>query len=543
MRQGPAGPAATWGLALLGVVFATLALIRVYWGADRFVDVLLWDESIYLARGADLAAKGLTGAQSDAFLYALYYRGLLAITGDPVAAYLVNYAATPFLVAALLVVLLVRTMPGEGAMPLIVPVFLFAIAHHQFMLWPRISVFLAVVVLAGLLVAERVRDRARSSIVLALAMIVASYVRQEMLIAAALALVHAVAVRRTVLPLAGATVLLVVALATWPGHPALETGERQSIAMAQHLAARIVATTGVDTDPLVESDRIVGATFGPDTPWWRWPLTAPAVVADHLAHNLAVMPREAARFLAHPPLLLPSMMTSGARIEAAAIGVAIAALFGAALVRRRSAFTGLAGALSARLAVVAAPGLVAAIVLYPHQHYLFVAFVAALVLIGTAIGALRLGARLSSGASMLVALGLLAATPTPFTSHLERRVPAAAEALPTRATIAAIRGLGLAGPYVLIADGAGLRAYLPGATGEATLIDKGPRPFAAFLAAVDPDVVVYAPWVGRLGDFRSDASLAAFLDRPLDAGFRPLRVPGADRIVFVHRRVSCARCP
>ncbi|MBM3485392.1 MAG: hypothetical protein FJX67_01990 [Alphaproteobacteria bacterium] len=307
--------------------------------------------------------------------------------------------------------------------------------------------------------------------------------------------------------------------------------------------ATIATLRGFGFDPLVEFGDVVGAVFGPGAPWWRWPLVAPSVVVDHVAHNLAMLPREAVRFLAHPPLLVPATIEHGARIEAAAIGITILAIVAAALMRRRVAFIRLARPLAARLAVVVSPGIIAAILLYPHQHYLFVGFIAALALLGTAIGALRLGAGWSPGVAALVALALLAATPAPFTSHLERRSPAEAKPLATRATIAAIGALGLAGPYTLLADGLGLRAYLPGATGDAILIDKGRRPFAAFLAAVDPDLVVHAAWVGRLHDFRNEATLAAFLADPGAAGFRAVPVPGTDRTVFVHRRVACPCCP
>ncbi|MGE3936096.1 MAG: hypothetical protein AB7F67_22735 [Rhodospirillaceae bacterium] len=541
----PAGAA----ILLLFVPFVLFCHWRIYAGAWGALDIGLWDESVYLAYGVELNLRNAGAFGADALLYRAWYRLLGLFYADRIDVYMANWVAMPLAVAALMGLWLRRATPTRSLVVLCAPVFLFLISVRTFELWPRVTLFLAAVALATLILVRRARMPAGAFVVVAAGAFAASYVRGEMLLATVVALAVAAALawrlpprQRTQVALGVASVVAgAVALMALFAHPALDNGLRQDIAMAQHLSIAWVRLTGSTLDGFRDYETIIPQIFGDERRWWRWPLVAPGFVAAHVADNALRLPAAAAAFLVHPPLVVPGGRAAQIA-EAAAVGLALLALFGRLAWRDGRGFVRRHAVALGAMAVLALPQLAAALVLYPHGHYLLLPFVLALLVVGLALADLRVGEGWPAARTVFLAVVAVLLTPRAFPGFYEARHarPDGAAARPTIETIRFVRDLRFARPVRLLTHDYGYAAYLPGvAVMETTLQQKGDRLFALYLTGIRADVIVVDGSVGRQARYRDDTSWKNFIANPEAAGWRRLAVPGAGRELLIRATLRC----
>src|SRR5258708_27418370 len=130
-----------------GVVLLALALAgwNLTYGLQDLIDIGMFDEGLYLYHGVTLL-HGLPGADA-APLYAVWYFILSLLQPDRAALYYLNYKLMTVLPVLLLYLVLRRYK--VGLIPATVIAFFFLIESINLPVWPKVSHFSVILILAS----------------------------------------------------------------------------------------------------------------------------------------------------------------------------------------------------------------------------------------------------------------------------------------------------------------------------------------------------------------------------------------------------------
>ncbi|HRF79349.1 MAG TPA: hypothetical protein PL070_04610 [Flavobacteriales bacterium] len=510
-----------WLLNAARVLFFSLCLVVAWYHTQR-MDIGLYDETAYLQRGAKIDTIGLPTADM-APLYSLWYRFLQLLIGDPVQRYFANQFITVALLPIGTYLLLLQLGTTQRA-SFITSIFLL-FSTLNVLNWPRVSVFAMLVLLTGLLLALRSRDRDRqwASVVSAIAVCV--FIRPEFALSlgcAFLLWLADLARRRKSLNLAawmpvaftGAfALLLFLAL----GDPF--ANGRSMVAFGQHYALNVAETTDSTTDPWTNWEAIARKDLGTTASVSQALRNAPEKIVWHLGTNL----RNTAATLAR--MLLPA----GARVSRMAMllilimvgAVAILAWKGADRTWRSHGFFVVASA------VICLPAVLSAIIIYPRQHYLI--FPVSLLIILFVNQAYPRNAHrprwamVPAIAAVLIMLLYLRIHPEPLPR-------------PVLATINALRTLPADTELVILDADGGYDAYL-GSGAKRIIAQNKDRGFDEFIAQHGIHVIVASPRLLNDHRYQTDPTWRAFLNGLNDHGFRKVSVNGTGTTLYIARTI------
>lgn len=533
IRQTPQWLAARLpDLILLTALF--VAALRFVAPVEQFSDVLLYDESDYLYYGAALLQNGLP-TPDWAPLYALWYFGLSLIEPDRVALYYLN-----FQLLCLLLPLALYTVLRRFAVPpplAATAAFLFLIAQANLPMWPRVSHFALLIVLASLSVAASLRSRASAFAVGAFGALLAAYARPDLALAAVLlslaTLFALVAERKQGRPpayalLSGLALSGLGLIAVFG--PPIGDGYRSFAAFAQHFGLNWVRWTGSSLSPWTNPFEIIALAFG-DVQSIGGALRAdPTLFARHIFSNLARAPQAFFDlFFVHANLVLPIEQRAREAWIVLLVSLGAACVFGW---RRREQLGERFRALVPLWVILGAylPGLlIANLVIYPRNHYLLILGVLALV------GILALFGRTDSGRNgrtlpLSVALALVLMIVLPPTTSILPAAPVKANL----ATISAIADLSLAGPVQILEAEGGYHTYLGASFSRVAEYDKN-GPFAAWAAERRINLIVLSDRLENDSRLRDDPEWQRLLADPGAQGYVALPVADTNRTLLVHQ--------
>jgi len=155
-----------------------LAAWRLSWSIESFVDIGLHDETGYLRSGVSLWENGLPGAQWGP-LYCVWYWVLHLFESDPIRLYYLNYRVLA-VVIPLLIYLAARRFSVARSLALLAAfLYLVSPAPH---VWPRVSHFALLVMLACLVATASCRRPLLAQTLLALGFLAASFCRPELFV-------------------------------------------------------------------------------------------------------------------------------------------------------------------------------------------------------------------------------------------------------------------------------------------------------------------------------------------------------------------------
>ncbi len=150
---------------------------KYIYGLEKILDVGLYDESTYLYNGVTLFVNGLPGAQA-APLYAIWYYLLSLIQPDTIQLYSLNYKVFTVLTPILLYILL-RNQDVHPISSAIIS-FFFLISDANWTMWPKVSHFSLIIILAFLILATYRKISLFSSLAFILiGSLLSSYARPE----------------------------------------------------------------------------------------------------------------------------------------------------------------------------------------------------------------------------------------------------------------------------------------------------------------------------------------------------------------------------
>ena len=372
------------GLLLMLLLGLSLKMSHDVW---RVRDLGCEDEAAYMMVGSLIPLLGPPPADL-APLYCLWYRALLVVQPDPARLFYLNWQMLAFLLSAG-AYLLCRAAGGGRAAGLLAGFLVLASGLVEVYPYPT---YLAVAILAfGTALASRARSWPWALMVLALTLLLASYVRPEfavsfvLLAVVALALAARMVARQPrqavrlvfpVLVVLGAGGLFVRGL----GNPL--GGGRSFIAFGQHYALNVVTAEKLSLLPWIHFERLVARDFGEVSTIGEACRAHPRAMLWHLSVNARHLPG-ALRELVESKLDLPPGAWS---VLVALLGGA--ALFGGAglVIGQRALDRGGLAVVLVMLALLLIPTAASVLVIHPRAHYLMPVVVFSIALLVAGLG-------------------------------------------------------------------------------------------------------------------------------------------------------------
>ncbi len=158
----------------VSICMIILCGIKVTWNLEQNMDILFWDESIYLKRGTlmfDFIPKDWGP------FYSLWYKFLSVFISDNVTLYYFNFKLTTILIV-LAIYLLLLSCGTQRTLAFILSLFFLA-SFINLPVWPRISHFCIILLLTGLVIAKQFSTITEKFIVLSIALLISAYARPE----------------------------------------------------------------------------------------------------------------------------------------------------------------------------------------------------------------------------------------------------------------------------------------------------------------------------------------------------------------------------
>jgi hypothetical protein len=152
--------------------------VKWAWGLSTHNDILFGDEVEYMRNGMDLFSI-IRNDWGPA--YNIWYKVLSFFTSDPIQLYFLNYAAGSILAGVLLYVVLTRYRFNQTLAVYLSLCFL--ISETNINTWPRVSHFIVIVLLTGLIASTYLTSVAKKCLVFSTTCFIASYARPDLLFA------------------------------------------------------------------------------------------------------------------------------------------------------------------------------------------------------------------------------------------------------------------------------------------------------------------------------------------------------------------------
>ena len=159
----------------LGIALLIVCGIKICWNLQNYMDVLFWDESLYLYRGTcmfDFIPKDWGPS------YSLWYKILSLFIQDKIQLYYFNFTFTTILISIALFMLLLSSGVQRIISFMLAMIFLSSFINLP--VWPRISHFCILIIISGVLLAKYSKTTLFKFSVMSFAFLICSYARPEL---------------------------------------------------------------------------------------------------------------------------------------------------------------------------------------------------------------------------------------------------------------------------------------------------------------------------------------------------------------------------
>lgn len=158
-----------------GIFLIVLCGINASTDLEKVMDVVFWDESLYLSRGLSMFQKIPRDWGPS---YSLWYKFLSFFNSDRIELYYLNFKLTSILISVSFFLLLMAC-GIQRILAFIFSVF-FLGSFINLPLWPRVSHFCIIVLIAGILVAKYQKTIVSKFVIFSFALLVCSFARPEL---------------------------------------------------------------------------------------------------------------------------------------------------------------------------------------------------------------------------------------------------------------------------------------------------------------------------------------------------------------------------
>ncbi|MBF0487614.1 MAG: hypothetical protein HQK98_05575 [Nitrospirae bacterium] len=528
-------------LADIAMVFAVvLAGIKLAYGLERFLDIGLYDESVYLYKGVMLASLGIPPPDSGP-LYKAWYWFLSLFVKDNIKLYYLNYRIMA-IAPAVLFYCLMRTYRTPMVVSLVVT-FFYLISFGNLSVWPKPSHF-AIVIALGLFTIKRyIPSNSKSALFLAGGALLMSYARPEFFMSYVMFIgfyiVHAILKRRVMLwkeelPTLILLTVMSLSLFTIFGVPVSGENNRSWNAFGQHFSLNLSKWQHTDKNPWLDWETIVREPFGHAHSVTGAFVINPSAFIKHAAYNIVGLVHTVfGVFLMHFNVILPSRTGAKFVMEGyvlAALLIVAGFYFRKRLVRNFRENFNESKMILLFSSFIVAPSLISLVIIYPRYHYalivgVFAAFVAAVVLSSKAPQQIQKNAAISY--ALLFVLLTPYSSPNPYFNYTSNRGQ-----LQNVETIRFIRALNISKPVNMLEAEGGIAYYLGHNYGWIADWSKNTG-FYQFLKSNGINMIVLSEALHSDSRFASDKQWHDFLSNPRGFGFIQLDVRGTTRQLLV----------
>jgi len=499
----------------------------------EFLDIGLYDESVYLNRGVHI--WDVFPDPQGAPIYAIWYFLLSLIQQDTLSLYYMNYKVMTTLLPVMFYIAL-RSYRVSWVLAFILSIGLLYSAAN-FPVWPKVSHFAIILLLFGFSIAALCSRKVNKAAVMLVTTLLVSYVRPEVflsfvLLAALFSFLFFKTIRGA--PVYGSTLLLVVLVLTAIlvislGTP-MGSGGRSMVAFGQHYSLNWVRWNADKRDPWTSWGDIVESEFGEVSSPAQAVARNPSAVLRHVASNLMVLPSTIWSMFGnpHPPNSRLSL--------AIAVCLLLTGAFGAVSLRKQTPLRYMAQlsenwrssyVTSISVVAIVLPGIISIIFIYPREHYVLIVGVFFVFLVAVLFGRQMSTDRHQLNYAAFVfacILPVLTARPA-FDSRLEAPQP-------VLDTILFLRTWDLKMPVSLLEVDGGYAIYL-----NRNFVWKHRR-VPVELDSKTTDVVVWSHRFGNQSNVLNSHEWKLFRSDPEAFGFVRLNIPNVqDRVLFVKREV------
>jgi hypothetical protein len=528
------------------ILLIILAGLKLTHGLEHVLDIALYDESGYLYAGVNLAEKGLM-PPAWAPLYGIWYYFLSFFTPDNVLLYYLNYRVLTILPSVLLYLVLrayVRSL--WIALPI---AWLFLIAMGNVSTWPKPSHFALCIILTFLLLGRKLLSPTRSTLFMAVAALLCSYVRPEFFLTFVLLTgVYFFLLwrnRQQMQPFnefvtAAFGLLACFALIALFNLALLDTRNNRSFeAFAQHFAINWNTWNDPDIDPWIDYEQAIVSSFGKVDSVSAAVHNNPAAFARHIFTNVIQGPHTLFQLLfVHYNILLPARHSWAAHLEGYFILVGLVSLLMWSSSSWRQCFFShfrQNRLLLVYLMLFITPGVMSAVLIYPRNHYLLIPGVlitiaGVLLLTGPASHLVQTFPWHRRWYPVLLGGLLIIITPNIATDWYPTHSSSAR--LETVQTIQFIRALQINTHVNLLEAEGGYYIYLGDHFQRISHASKDIG-FNSFVDQHDIDMIIVSSQLRSDIRYAHDPEWHAFLDNPTAAGYSALEVPETDRLVIM----------
>lgn len=495
-------------------------------GVDRVVDVLFYDESLYLLAGVKLAARGLYCPECGplyAPLYNAWYFLLSFLTRDNLSLYWLNYKIVTIIPVLLSYVLLRKNNVSLLVSTAIAVVVLTSAANLP--VWPKPSHFGVIVALLFLIPASRASSFPRVLALGALGAFLTAYVRPEYFLTSVLLVLVLVAgialksdwrTRKEFLDLGG-LLLVVAAIIAVVGLPV--SGSRSVCAFGQHFALYWVSWTGSELHPWVDWETILAQNFGQVHGMLDVVRNNPQMFLKHVGQNLVGL-------VSNFGMLFPSFLF-GDKLSKIALVLLVGWVFFARRSGFRLNFTRQKGYILIVFLFLLS-GLIAIVTVYPRPHY----FVFPVFLVTTSL-ALLLSGREEARESLpmryvlILALLVLAVTPSPYVNQ-------GGEAQENVRTIRLVQNFRITKPVNILEAEGGFDIYMGNNFSRIGESEKNAG-FREFVTARNIGMIVVTKLLATDIRFKNDPEWQDFLRRYEEYGYFQAQAQGSETRVLARK--------
>ncbi|WP_420265573.1 hypothetical protein [Candidatus Magnetominusculus dajiuhuensis] len=528
-------------LADIAMVFAVvLAGIKLTYGLERFLDIGLYDESVYLYKGVMLASLGIPPPDSGP-LYKAWYWVLSLFVKDNIKLYYLNYRIMAIAPAVLLYCLM-RTYRTPMVVSLVVT-FFYLISFGNLSVWPKPSHFAIVIALALFTIKRHIPSNSKSALFLAGGTLLMSYARPEFFMSYVMFIgfyiVYAILKRRVMLwreELPALILLAVMSLSLFTifGVPVSGENNRSWNAFGQHFSLNLSKWQHTDKNPWLDWETIVREPFGDAHSVAGAFIINPSAFIKHAGYNIVGLVHTVfGVFLMHFNVILPSRTGAKFVMEGyvlAALLIVAGFYFRKRLVRNFRENFNESKMIILCSSFIVAPSLISLVIIYPRYHYalivgVFAAFVAAVVFSLKAPQPIQKNAAISY--ALLFVLLTPYSSPNPYFNYTSNNGQ-----LQNVETIKFIRALNISKPVNMLEAEGGIAYYLGRNYGWIADWSKNTG-FYQFLKSNGINMIVLSEALHSDSRFAGDKQWQDFLSNPRGFGFIQLYVSGTTRQLLV----------
>ncbi|GAK55300.1 hypothetical protein U27_02132 [Candidatus Vecturithrix granuli] len=414
-------------LFMIGVL--CVAAWKLTCGLEYFMDIKLSDESLYLYSGIQISDYGIPKFAEYSPLYAFWYYLLSLFQPDKIQLYYLNYKVLAGLLPILMYLLFRRyrvSVAESGCLAGFV-----LLAHANLPVWPKVGHLAVLLSLLFFLIATCTNSFDRATLILSIGALLSSYVRPEFfmtyVLLIGLSLIIAVIKKHFTgkdMYLFVMVILLSIVCIILLGVPAFSrNGERSFFAFSQHFAVNWVTWTRSDINPWTNCEEIVTDNFGLVRSIPEAYENNPSVFLKHVVSNLKNTGKTLTKLLTpkYNKIFLPNNKLFHL--------IEITFLFGMIGLYLHSIKKRWLGKLSSKFqqhknlfvhfGLYSIPGFIAAIIIFPRDHYLLLQSIFFLIVIACILIKNPCENHIIIDRQHVYILGFLiiAFTPTPENTH------------------------------------------------------------------------------------------------------------------------------